>query len=116
LSDGQGETILRKVREDRLSARVAVCTGMGDLGRWRTVQGLDPEPLPQKPIDVGDVCTAWVGSSSSKPRVTIVGIHPGGVRMFAKRFDGSIRIGLEADSTVTRIGLAAIGSAFEDVC
>jgi DNA-binding response OmpR family regulator len=61
LPDGRGEAILRKIREENLPVRVAVCTGMGDPGRWSTVQGLDPEALLQKPIDVAEVCTAFVG-------------------------------------------------------
>jgi len=51
----------RRVREESRPVRVADCTGMGDPGRWSTVQGLDPEALLQKPIDVAEVCMAFVG-------------------------------------------------------
>jgi len=61
LPDGRGETILQKVREDRLPVRVAVCSGMGDPIRWSTIRSLDPEALLPKPIDVGEVCSALVG-------------------------------------------------------
>jgi len=56
LPDGQGETILRKVRRDRLPVRVAVCSATGDPKRWSRIRELDPEALFQKPIDISDVC------------------------------------------------------------
>jgi DNA-binding response OmpR family regulator len=58
LPDGCGETILRKIREDRLPVRVAVCTGMGDSSRWSTIQSLNPEALLQKPVGITDICMA----------------------------------------------------------
>jgi len=61
LPDGRGEAVLRKVREDHLPIRVAVCTGMGDPSRWSKVQGLGPEALLQKPIDLADLCAALTG-------------------------------------------------------
>jgi len=61
LPDGEGETILRRVRRDRLPVRVAVCSGTGDPDRWSVVQDLDPDALLQKPIDLADVCMALAG-------------------------------------------------------
>jgi DNA-binding response OmpR family regulator len=52
LTDGDGEEILRKVREDGLPTRVvAVTTGSNDAARLAVVKGLDPDVLLCKPID-----------------------------------------------------------------
>jgi DNA-binding response OmpR family regulator len=52
LPDGQGETILRKVREDNLPVRVViVATGESDVNRLAKVVALKPDLLVRKPID-----------------------------------------------------------------
>lgn len=56
LPDGDGEEILRRVREGNLKTRVAVCTGMAQCARLETVKKLAPEALLRKPINVLDVC------------------------------------------------------------
>jgi two-component system response regulator RegA len=56
LPDGVGETILRKVRDDHLESRVAVCTGLSDPVRFAAVKGLNPEFLLCKPIDAAVMC------------------------------------------------------------
>jgi DNA-binding response OmpR family regulator len=55
LPDGEGETILRKIRSDRRPIRVAVTTGEGDLDRLRRVGELGPEALIRKPIDLDEL-------------------------------------------------------------
>lgn len=56
LPDGGGEAILRRVRDERIKTRVAVCTGMNDPVRLAEVEGLGPEALLRKPISLVDVC------------------------------------------------------------
>src|SRR5262249_32680856 len=56
LPDGGGEEILRKVREEKLPIKVAVCTGMNDPVRLALVKGMDPEALFRKPLDFDEVC------------------------------------------------------------
>src|SRR3954452_16039164 len=51
LPDGDGEEILRKVREDGLPTRVVVNTGIGDPARLGEVAGLHPDSLLRKPLD-----------------------------------------------------------------
>jgi DNA-binding response OmpR family regulator len=55
LPDGEGEEVLRKIRDDRLGTRVAVCTAMSDPSRLAVVEGMDPEALLRKPIDLAKV-------------------------------------------------------------
>jgi CheY-like chemotaxis protein len=55
LPDGDGETILRKIRDENLKTRVTVTTGDSDTARLRAVRKLNPEALFTKPIDVVDV-------------------------------------------------------------
>jgi two-component system response regulator RegA len=55
LPDGDGEAILRKIRDDNLKTRVTVTTGDGDTARLRRIRELSPEALFEKPIDVLDV-------------------------------------------------------------
>jgi len=65
LPDGDGETILRKVRTDNLPARVvAVTTGVDDPSRLAAVRELNPDVLLCKPIDLNVVfrmCESEVG-------------------------------------------------------
>ena len=56
LPDGAGEEVLRKVREDNLPSRVAVCTATNDSIRLAMVKGMDPDALFHKPIDFEQVC------------------------------------------------------------
>ena len=59
LPDGAGEEILRKVREEDIPSKVAVCTGVDDPVRLAMVKGMDPHALFQKPIDFDEVCRAF---------------------------------------------------------
>lgn len=52
LPDGDGETILERVRQMGLSAPVAVTTGMNDPVRLKRIQSLSPSVVLQKPIDL----------------------------------------------------------------
>ena len=52
LPDGRGEAVLRTIRERGLPVRVAVCTAMSDPDRWLKVQGLNPEYIMQKPVQI----------------------------------------------------------------
>jgi len=58
LPDGHGEEILRKVQEEKLPTKVAVCTGTNDPVRLALVKGMDPVALFQKPLDFDQVCRA----------------------------------------------------------
>jgi CheY-like chemotaxis protein len=71
LPDGDGEEVLRKVREDNLPTKVAVCTGMNDPVRLALVKGMDPAALFQKPIDFDEVYRACEDD-------TVFGIETGG--------------------------------------
>jgi DNA-binding response OmpR family regulator len=55
LPDGDGETVLRKVRDDDLKTRVTVMTAVVDVSRLRRVRQLRPDALFMKPIDVAEV-------------------------------------------------------------
>jgi DNA-binding response OmpR family regulator len=62
LPDGDGESVLRMVREAALGTRVAVLTGLQDPLRLGRVEGLHPDVLLRKPFDVAAV---WrVGSTA----------------------------------------------------
>jgi two-component system sensor histidine kinase/response regulator len=51
LPDGDGEDILRRVRDDELPCKVAVCTGADDPMRMALVKGMDPSAMFRKPIN-----------------------------------------------------------------
>ncbi len=56
LPDGEGETVLRHVRDAGLRTRVVVTTATGDEGRLERVRQLEPVAILRKPIDVEEVC------------------------------------------------------------
>ena len=58
LPDQGGEVLLRKIREDGLPTRVAVCTGTHDKDRLELVANLGPDALLIKPIAMSDLCQA----------------------------------------------------------
>jgi CheY-like chemotaxis protein len=55
LPDGSGADVLRHIREKALPARVAVTTGTSDEQMMREVQGLRPDALYHKPLDLSAV-------------------------------------------------------------
>ena len=59
LPDGEGEAIVRKVKEGHLPTCVTViCTGTGDEARIRAVQALGPNALLRKPVEFGALFAA----------------------------------------------------------
>ena len=56
LPDGGGEEVLRKLRDENIPSKVAVCTGTSDPVRLAMVKGMDPTALFQKPIDFNELC------------------------------------------------------------
>ncbi|CAN5888031.1 hypothetical protein BH23PLA1_BH23PLA1_04580 [soil metagenome] len=56
LPDGDGETVLRRVRENHLQTRVVVTSGTGDLSRLESVRKLGADAILRKPIDVLELC------------------------------------------------------------
>ena len=51
LPDGDGASLLRKVRTEDIPTRVIVNTGMEDATRLGTVAGMQPDALLKKPLD-----------------------------------------------------------------
>ena len=52
LPDGDGTSLLNKVRDEKLNVRVAVTTGSIDATRLRKVSELRPDLFLTKPIDI----------------------------------------------------------------
>ncbi len=63
LPDGDGETILRRIRQKNLKTRVAVTTGESSPSRLQGVRDLKPEAVFLKPIDIVDV---WSEGENAK--------------------------------------------------
>lgn len=55
LPDGDGTEVLRAVREQRLSPRVAVATASTDPARLAAVQDLSPDALLYKPVTFAEL-------------------------------------------------------------
>src|SRR5690242_12946376 len=55
LPDGEGEAILRKVRELGLGTRVAVTTTIEDQWELDFIRSLCPEAVLEKPMGVGEL-------------------------------------------------------------
>jgi len=55
LPDGDGTAVLRKVRVEGLSTRVAVTTGSSDSSRLDEVTALRPDLFLTKPINLSDL-------------------------------------------------------------
>lgn len=62
LPDGDGEAVLRRVREAGLATRVIVVTGVGEEGRLDRLRDLAPEAVLIKPIDLGEVLRRFRGN------------------------------------------------------
>ena len=59
LPDGEGEAIVRKVKEAHLPTCVTViCTGTDDEARIKAVQAFGPDALLRKPVEFGQVFAA----------------------------------------------------------
>src|SRR5512135_1136017 len=61
LPDGNGETILRTVREADLPTRVVINTAECDAERMREVSDLKPDAILQKPLDSKGLRTICAG-------------------------------------------------------
>jgi CheY-like chemotaxis protein len=55
LPDGNGEEVLRKVRQAGLRTRVAVCTGAQDPASLNRVRSMNPNGLLRKPVDLAEL-------------------------------------------------------------
>jgi CheY-like chemotaxis protein len=55
LPDGNGEAILRRVRERGLTSRVIVCTSIMDEERLAGLQPLMPDAVISKPVEAEDI-------------------------------------------------------------
>ena len=58
LPDGDGMAVLRKVRSERLRAKVAVTTGVEDARRLDEIRSLSPDALLRKPLELSDLLRA----------------------------------------------------------
>jgi DNA-binding response OmpR family regulator len=54
--DGDGEEVLRKVRDEGMPTRVVVHTGTDDPVRLAMVRGMDADAMFRKPIHFDEVC------------------------------------------------------------
>lgn len=64
LPDGDGEVVLREVRERNLQTRVIVATGTDDAGRLDAIRDLHPDAILHKPLKIDEVCHACEPSSA----------------------------------------------------
>jgi two-component system OmpR family response regulator len=64
LPDGNGETVLRKVREAGLPTRVTVYTGSTDTKAFLKVRALKPDLLLIKPVGAEALCKLCEGEVS----------------------------------------------------
>jgi two-component system, OmpR family, KDP operon response regulator KdpE len=55
LPDGDGEAILRRVREQGMACRVIVCTSNMDEARLKGLESLRPDAVINKPVEVDDI-------------------------------------------------------------
>ncbi len=58
LPDGDGLTVLQKVRAEYPTIRVAVTTGVEDRQRLDEIQSLKPDALLRKPLELSDLLRA----------------------------------------------------------
>lgn len=61
LPDGDGETVLRHVRNEKLAIRVVVTSGVGDDRRLEAVRRLGADAVLDKPIVLAEVCRVCLG-------------------------------------------------------
>src|SRR3954453_8381696 len=63
LSDGRGEDLLRRIREEGYSGRVVICTAIRDKNRLEELSTFHPDAIIHKPIEMReliDACSATV--------------------------------------------------------
>jgi DNA-binding response OmpR family regulator len=59
LPDGDGEQLLRRVRELNLRTHVAICTGIHEQERLESLKELAPNALLLKPIDLDTIFNTY---------------------------------------------------------
>ena len=67
LPDGNGVTVLRRVRKSGMDARIAIITGMEDPFAIDQVTDLQPDVVFEKPLD-GQRLVEWLRSKRRSPR------------------------------------------------
>src|SRR5258708_6840052 len=67
LPDGARETILAKIRADRISSRVAVCTGDDEEPRLKRVREMGATTVLMKPLGLSELVTACRVPPSLRP-------------------------------------------------
>jgi DNA-binding response OmpR family regulator len=55
LPDGNGEEVLKRIRDGGLKTRVAVCTGAQDPVSLSRVRSMSPNGLLRKPVDLAEL-------------------------------------------------------------
>src|SRR3954464_13517487 len=58
LSDGRGEALLSRIREDGGNSRVVVCTAVRDKGRLEGPHPFPPDGIIHKPIELKELLEA----------------------------------------------------------
>ncbi len=56
LPDGDGEAILRKIREEKLAIKVVITTGYHEPERMTALDALRPDAVMHKPLDFSKLC------------------------------------------------------------
>jgi len=69
LPDGDGVTVLKKVRDRGLRTRVAVCTGSVDLGSLKAAAELRPDDMLPKPVSLPEIWTEPCRVCGAEPAV-----------------------------------------------
>ena len=62
LPDGLGTHVLKRIRDEKRSIRVAVVTGASDAAQLAAARALGPELFLQKPVDL-DALLNWLNSA-----------------------------------------------------
>jgi DNA-binding response OmpR family regulator len=63
LPDGNGEEVLRKVRDEEIPSRILVCSGTNDVEWLERVRVMGPDAMVQKPINFEAVCRIIEGET-----------------------------------------------------
>jgi len=67
LPDGNGVTILRRVRKSAMPARVAIVTGVDDPFGLDDITDLEPDAVFEKPLDIPRLLR-WLKRKSARPK------------------------------------------------
>jgi DNA-binding response OmpR family regulator len=58
LPDGDGEVVLKRIKESGLACRVVVCSGEGNRNRLVNLRRLAPDAIFQKPVELNALLRA----------------------------------------------------------